>query len=139
MNPAMTIDERPIFRGRRPILPRTFTYDGENRPLTIIQNGNPTSFAYAPDGERAGKSFGGNAFSYLGNDAEFLVNPANPSGLLTSTLHPDVKREGLITSWAHKDHLASNRLVSFMAGGQATSRRDYGAFEIWQHLKCGIK
>ena len=53
---------------------------------------------YAPDGERAGKSFGGNATSFLGNDAEFLVNAANPSGLLTSTLHPDVKREGLITA-----------------------------------------
>ena len=40
----------------------------------------------------------------------------------------DVRREGLITSWAHKDHLASNRLVSFMTGGQATSRHDYGPF-----------
>ncbi|MEQ1518748.1 MAG: RHS repeat-associated core domain-containing protein, partial [Usitatibacteraceae bacterium] len=99
-----------------------------NRPLTITQNANVTSFAYAPDGERAGKSFGGNAYSFLGNDTEFLVNSANSTGLLTSTLHPDVKREGLITSWAHKDHLASNRLVSFMPGGQATSRHDYGPF-----------
>ena len=39
-----------------------------------------------------------------------------------------MKREGVITSWAHKDHLASNRLVSFMAGGQATTRHDYGPF-----------
>ena len=112
--------------GPGPLQPRTFTYDGENRPLTITQNANVASFAYAPDGERAGKSFGGNAYSYLGNDAEFLVNSANPSGLLTSNLHPDVKREGLITAFAHKDHLASYRLVSFMAGGQPTTRHDYG-------------
>jgi hypothetical protein len=125
--------------GAGSLQPRTFTYDGENRPLTITQNANVTSFAYAPDGERAGKSFGGNAFTYLGNDAEFLVNSVNPTGLLTSTLHPDVRREGLITSWAHKDHLASNHLVSFMAGGSATSRRDYGTFGIWQRSKCGIK
>ena len=55
--------------GAGPILPRSFTYDGENRPLVITQNGNPTSFTYAPDGERAGKSFGGNAYSFLGNAA----------------------------------------------------------------------
>ena len=114
--------------GSGPIQPRTFTYDGENRPLTITQNTNATSFAYAPDGERASKAFGGNTYSFLGNDTELLVNAANPTGLLTSTLHPDVKREALITSWAHKDHLASNRLVSFMAGGQPTSRHDYGPF-----------
>ena len=114
--------------GAGSIQPRAFTYDGENRPLTITQNANVTSFAYAPDGERAGKAFGGNTTSFLGNDTELLVNAANPTGLLTSTLHPDVKREGFITSWAHKDHLASNRLVSFMAGGQATTRHDYGPF-----------
>ena len=101
--------------GAGPILPRVFTYDGENRPLTITQNANVASFTYAPDGERAGKSFGGNATSFLGNDAEFLVNTANPTGLLTSNLHPDVKREGLIASWAVKDHLASNRLMTFMS------------------------
>jgi RHS repeat-associated protein len=112
-----------------PIAPRTITYDGENRPLTVTQNSNVTSFVYAPDGERAGKSFGGNTFAYLGADAELLKNGAYPSGLLTSYLHADVKREGAITSWLHKDHLASNRLVTYMAGGgQTTSRHDYGPY-----------
>ena len=96
--------------GAGAIQPRAFTYDGENRPLSITQNANATNFAYAPDGERASKAFGGNTTSFLGNDTELLVNGANPTGLLTSNLHPDVKREGAITSWAHKDHLASNRL-----------------------------
>ena len=114
--------------GAGAIQPRTFAYDGENRPLTITQNANATNFAYAPDGERASKVFGGNTYSFLGNDTELLVNSAIPTGLLTSNLHPDVKREGAITSWAHKDHLASNRLMSFMAGGQPTSRHDYGPF-----------
>jgi RHS repeat-associated protein len=107
---------------------RSLAYDLENRPLTITQNSNAASFVYGPDGERIGKSFGGNAYSYLGNDAEFLVNSANTTGLLTSFLHPDVKREGAITSWGIKDHLASNRLMTFMSGGQATSRHDYGPF-----------
>jgi YD repeat-containing protein len=53
--------------GAGPIQPRAFTYDGENRPLSITQNANVTSFSYAPDSERASKAFGGNAFTYLGN------------------------------------------------------------------------
>jgi RHS repeat-associated protein len=112
--------------GSGSIASRAIAYDGENRPLTITQNSNAASFVYGPDGERIGKSFGGNVYSYLGNDAEFLVNSANTTGLLTSFLHPDVKREGAITSWGIKDHLASNRLMTFMSGGQATSRHDYG-------------
>ena len=48
-------------------------------------------------------------------------------GVLTSYIHPDVKREGAITSWAHKDHLASNRRVSFM-GTTATTTHDYGPY-----------
>jgi RHS repeat-associated protein len=114
--------------GAGPKLPRSFTYDGENRPVAITQNGNTSSFAYAPDGERAGKSYIGNSFAYLGNDAELLVNGVNPRGLLTSYLNADVKREGAITSWGLKDHLASNRLMTYMAGGQATSRHDYGPY-----------
>jgi RHS repeat-associated protein len=114
--------------GAGPKLPRSITYDGENRPLTVTQNGNTSAFAYAPDGERAGKSYLGNSFYYMGTDAELLVNGVNPRGLLTSYLNADVKREGGITSWGLKDHLASNRMMTYMAGGQATSRHDYGPY-----------
>ena len=38
----------------------------------------------------------------------------------------DVKRDGATTSWTHKGHLASNRLVTIM-GGTATPY-DYGPF-----------
>jgi hypothetical protein len=44
--------------GAGPLLPRSFTYDGENRPLAIAQNGNVTTMSYGPDGERTSKSFG---------------------------------------------------------------------------------
>jgi RHS repeat-associated protein len=114
--------------GAGPIQPRSFTYDGENRPLTITQNGNATRFAYGPDGERAGKSFGGNDFVYLSGEAELLKNIANPSGLLTSDIDGDVTREGAITAFGHKDQLASNRIVSYMPGGQSTKRHDYGPY-----------
>jgi RHS repeat-associated protein len=64
---------------------------------------------------------------YLGNDAEITIDSANPSGLLTSYLHPDVKRAGALTSYLVKDHLASNRLTA--THGQGTPQRlDHGPF-----------
>jgi len=46
-----------------------------------------------------------------------LVNTANRAGLLTSYLHPDVRREGSATDVMVKDHLASNRLVLRVGSG----------------------
>lgn len=63
----------------------------------------------------------------MGNDAELLVDALNPSGLLTSTPHPDVKREGSATDFLIKDHLASNRLVLRHAP-QTLTRADTGPF-----------
>ena len=125
---------------------RSLSYDGENRPISVTRNGNTTSFAYAPDGSRSGKFWGTGGGAqrdyYLSADADILVGAASPSGLATSWLSQDVKREGAITSWAHKDHLASNRVISFMAGGQAPIRSDYGAYgrpmpQAYQ-AKCGL-
>jgi RHS repeat-associated protein len=113
--------------GAGPLQARSFSYDGENRPLSITQNGNVSSFSYGPDGARAAKSFGAASTRYFAGE-ELLVDTANPAGLLTSFLGGDVKRTGLITSWSHKDNLASNRVLSFMAAGQATSKHDYGPY-----------
>ena len=107
--------------------PRSLAWDGENRPIAITRNGNVATFSYGPDGERASKAFLGDTRLFLGTDAELLVNAANPTGLLTSHLHADVKREGAVTSWSHKDHLASSRRVSFM-GAAPASIHDYGPF-----------
>jgi RHS repeat-associated protein len=56
------------------------------------------------------------------------VDVANPSGLLTSTIAGSIKRTGLVTSWASQDNLGSNRVMSFMTGGAATTKHDYGPF-----------
>ena len=62
----------------------------------------------------------------MGTEAELLVDVANPSGLITSYLHPDVKRVGAATDFSFKDHLASNRAVQRYNG--ATTNTDYGPF-----------
>ena len=73
-----------------------------------------------------GKSFLNRQHFYLGADAEIAVDSANTAGLLTSYLHPDIRREGRATDVMVKDHLASNRLVLRVGG--ATTRADYGPF-----------
>ena len=37
-------------------------------------------------------------------------------------------RQGSVTSWGLKDHLASDRAISFMPGEQATLKYDYAAY-----------
>jgi hypothetical protein len=76
-------------------------------PLTINQNGVVASFAYGPDGERTAKSYINTTTSYLGGEAEYNSS----TGLFTSYLHPDVRREGSLTDFLIKDHLASNRIT----------------------------
>jgi hypothetical protein len=106
---------------------RSFTYDLENRPLSITRDGTVTVMAYGADGERVSKTYGGNSTYYLGNEAEVLFNSAYTSGQLSSYLHPDVKREGVMTDFMVKDHLASNRVMTRM-GVTRSTRSDYGPY-----------
>jgi hypothetical protein len=48
------------------------------------------------DGERVSKKFGTATHYYLGGEGELLfrTNIAGDQGVLTSYIHPDVKREG---------------------------------------------
>ena len=96
------------------MLPKTLVYDGENRPVSVTSNANTIAYAYGPDGERAKKTFLATKAFYLGNDTEI-----DAAGLLTSSLHPDVKRAGSHKTGCHKDHLATNRpLIAHRSGGQ---------------------
>ncbi len=118
-----------------PIATRTLVYDGENRPITVTQNGNLAAFAYSPDGERASKSYNAAVTHYLGNDAEWRIDSSTPGGLLTAYLHPDVKRTIdftppapiTTTNWLHKDHLNSNRVLSSL-NGNTPELYTYGPF-----------
>jgi RHS repeat-associated protein len=81
------------------------------------------------DGERASKNFGLNTHYYLGGEAELLfrTNIAGDQGMLTSYIHPDVKREGTNIDILMKDHLSSTRVSSRYAATTAT-RQDYGPY-----------
>jgi RHS repeat-associated protein len=108
--------------GPGPKLPRTLTYDLENRPLIILRNGVAATMAYGPDGERTSKSYLGTTTSFLGNEAEYNSGTA----LFTAYLHPDVRREGSATDFLLKDHLNSNRVTLRMGG--LTTPQSYGPY-----------
>ena len=112
--------------GPGPEVARTLVYDGENRPLVILRGGVPAVMAYGPDTERTSKSFNGAVTHYLGNDAEVRFDAITPLGLVTSYLHPDIRREGAVTDYLVKDHLASNRLL--IRHGQSVTPLAYGPY-----------
>ncbi|PZF75504.1 hypothetical protein DK847_18495 [Aestuariivirga litoralis] len=112
--------------GPGPIARRDIAYDGENRPVSVTAFGTAASFDYGPDGERSGKSFVGARHAYLGADAEVLFGQADSLPVVTSWLHPDIRREGQATDVMVKDHLASNRLA--LRVGAGTIRSDYGPY-----------
>jgi RHS repeat-associated protein len=95
-------------------------YDGENRPLAVTQNNLTTRNAYGPDGERTAKLSSGITTRYLGQDGDIR------DGVLTSYLHPDVKREASATDFLVKDHLNSNRLI--LRHGGPTSALAYAPY-----------
>ena len=108
------------------IQPRSFTYDAENRPVSITSQGSTTSFEYGTDGERL-KKIGTSATTwYVGNDGELKVDAATPSGLMTSYITSEVRRVGSATGFLLKDGLGSVRYESQTGGTSAW--RDYGPY-----------
>jgi hypothetical protein len=83
--------------------------------------------AYGADGERVSKKFGTSTYYYLGGEGEYLFNLTYTTGMLTSYIHPDVKREGTNIDILMKDNLNSTRVSSRYAAATAT-RQDYGPY-----------
>jgi RHS repeat-associated protein len=76
--------------------------------------------------ERNLKLWNNNSSFFISNDADLLVNTANPTGLMSVALHPDVKREGGSTDFVIKDHLNANRLT--LRHGSTTSLHAYSPY-----------
>jgi RHS repeat-associated protein len=124
------------------IASRSFTYDLENRPLSItgpsyvgtsITTGvvlpgvtQTVRFDYGPDGERVSKALGAAQPTYfIGNDTEI-----DPFGVVTTNLHPDVRRVGTTTEYMIKDHLATNRMIYRQGATSGPNRHDYGPYGL---------
>jgi RHS repeat-associated protein len=83
-------------------------------------------FDYGPDGERVSKRLGAAQPTYfIGNDTEI-----DPFGVVTTNLHPDVRRVGTTTEYMIKDHLASNRMIYRQGATTGPNRHDYGPYGL---------
>jgi len=93
------------------LLVRSIVYDGENRPIAVVNTLGTVNYSYGPDGARLKKTvdFGSGTTTtlYLGSNVE-----VDPSGAYTTHIHADVKRIGNDNHYLHRDHLASVKIVS---------------------------
>jgi RHS repeat-associated protein len=79
------------------------------------------AYSYGPDGARLRKTAGTGTTLYLGDDFELS------GGVWTKYLTAEAKRIGSVTTWMHRDHLSSVRLITNAAGGEA-ERANYLPF-----------
>ncbi|MGO4389676.1 RHS repeat domain-containing protein, partial [Microvirga sp. 2YAF29] len=91
---------------------RTYTWDAENRPVTVSAPKGTSTYIYGPDGSRLKKiAPGGPTTVYLGPDLE-----RTPEGFWRKYPHPDIRlsTEGVTRKVLvlHKDHLGSVRLMT---------------------------
>ncbi|MEO1703303.1 MAG: RHS repeat-associated core domain-containing protein, partial [Pseudomonadota bacterium] len=104
---------------------RTLVWDAQNKlaSVTPLGGGQAVTFQYGPDGSRIAKlsSFTGKR---IYADADFEIAP---DGTFLLYPHADIKIEGLQTSWLHRDHLNSVRVVSDDQG-QAIEKSVYAPF-----------
>lgn len=118
---------------------RTYTWDGENRPVQIANanNGKTATFYYGPDGERlikfANTGAGGATQStvYFGSELELAPDPVTGVSTWTKYAHADAKRVGngaaAKTFFHHRDHLKSIRLITSDTGAE-TKRSTFTAY-----------
>ncbi|MCP4126893.1 MAG: hypothetical protein GY753_07515, partial [Gammaproteobacteria bacterium] len=67
---------------------------------------NLASFEYGPDGSRITKTATSGKRIYADADLEIA-----PTGEMIKYPHPDIKKTGTTTTWLHRDHLKSVRVV----------------------------
>ena len=100
-------------------LPRSFTYDAENRQSSATINGVMTNYVYDGEGQRVQKSANGVVTTYVydagGALAAEYSTQASPSAC------------GTVTCYVTVDHLGSTRLLTDSAGN-AVRRYDYLPF-----------
>jgi RHS repeat-associated protein len=100
---------------------KTLAWDSGNRLASVVKGGAATSFLYGPDGARAKK------VSALGTTRYFGAEAEEKGGLYTRYPHMDVMIQGSAVSFLHRDHLATVKMVTNMAG-VVTERLGYAAF-----------
>jgi RHS repeat-associated protein len=100
---------------------KTLTWSPDNRLVWAQIGAAYTNFQYGPDGARVKKVSPFGTTRYFGAEAD------EKGGVYTRYPHMDVMVQGTTISFLHRDHLATVKLVTNMAGA-VTERTGYAAF-----------
>ncbi len=104
---------------------KLMTYDGENRPLTVALSGATTTYGYGPDGARLLKE--ATTDTLFAGPIE-IRNYGTANEVVAFYPHEDFRVVDGVTSYLHRDHLASVRFITHTNGEAArlTSYTPYG-------------
>ena len=100
---------------------KTLNWSPDNRLGSVNIGGQTVSFLYGPDGSRARKTSNLGTTRYFGAEAE------EKGGVYTRFPHMDVMVQGSTISFLHRDHLATVKMVTNMAGA-VTERTGYAVY-----------
>ncbi len=94
---------------------RTFTWDAENRPVSITQGGDVTTFGYSGDGARVKKASPGQTIRYVGAFEDHVTDGSQVKHLFVGTLRVATRVVGPLNPgiyFVHGDHLGSLTLLT---------------------------
>ncbi len=103
---------------------RAITYDGENRPTSVVTPSGTITWLYGPDGARLKSTSSAGTVLYLGADLERDVQ-----GIWTAYIHPDVKMVTNDNFYLHRDQLNSVRRITDDSGSldRSSTYQPFGA------------
>ncbi len=106
---------------------RTYTWNFENKPLTIVQGGVTTTFVYDGDGGRVKKIVGSTTTRYISKFYECDNASCSRFIWAGSTRIATIAASGTIHYW-HGDHLGSSSVITDSTGAkvQAVTYYPYG-------------
>ena len=96
---------------------RTYTWNQENKPLTIVQGGTTTTFVYDGDGGRVKKLVGTTTTRYLSKLYECDNTNCSRFVWAGSTRIATIASNGTVNYW-HGDHLGSSSVITDSTGNK---------------------
>ncbi|MFC2069798.1 RHS repeat domain-containing protein [Chloroflexota bacterium] len=96
---------------------RTIEWDAENRPVSILEDGDEiASFIYDGDGNRVWKSEGGEEVLYINKYYEKELNSGNETVSYYLGSRLKAQREEDVLRYVHQDHLTGTSMMSDSEG-----------------------
>jgi RHS repeat-associated protein len=95
---------------------QNITWDAENRPVSISQNGTTAYFIYDGDGNRVKKTEGGQTVLYVNKYYEVNLTTNNNTSYYYLATTLIAQKKGDVLTYVHADHLSGASLMSDVSG-----------------------